>query len=84
MEIIRRTYDPARERRALEAWRSRYSLAARLERFRWENPGAYLALRAHLAHWGYRVVPRPCPSCGGMGRWDDVFCGRCEGTGVVG
>jgi hypothetical protein len=80
--IIRATYDSAREKRALEAWRARYSLATRLEVLRLKRPEAYEAFVRHLQRWGYRVEGGPCPYCGGAGRFDDVFCPRCEGTGV--
>jgi hypothetical protein len=82
MSVVRATYDMAREKKALEAWRARYSLAARLEVLRLKRPEAYEAFLRHLQRWGYRVEGGPCTYCGGTGHFDDVLCPRCEGAGV--
>jgi hypothetical protein len=82
MSVIRAAYDLAREKKALEAWRKRYSLATRLEVLRLKRPEAYEAFLRHLRRWGYRVEGGPCRLCEGTGHIDDIFCFYCEGTGV--
>jgi uncharacterized paraquat-inducible protein A len=82
MSVIRAVYDMAREKKALEAWRARYSLATRLEVLRLKRPEAYEAFLQHLQRWGYRVEARTCDLCGGVGHIDDIFCPRCDATGV--
>lgn len=91
-DIIRGVYDPKRERRALTAWRERYSLVDRIRRLMARDRELGLRLAAHAERWGWTGLvedlrayrPQTCSSCGGTGRWgDDIPCGFCDGEGVV-
>lgn len=89
---IRQVHRPDLERRALEAWRSRYSLVNRLLRLKARHPQRALALARHAERWGWGGLvdlvlsyqPAICPTCDGWGRiGDDIPCWSCGGEGRI-